>query len=148
MGDWKFDNYEKESFAGPIRARVALAESKNTVAVKVLSLVGLPAAHAIGQMPTAGLRERTALRLVNPHPTASPSQLYADMGLVDGLLMPPGGFRAFVRRQVLPPPEVLTEQARHAGKRRARSAVGHCAGVLARYTLSVARLARAPEAPH
>ena len=38
--------YEKESFAGPIRARVALAESKNTVAVKVLNLVGIPAAQA------------------------------------------------------------------------------------------------------
>jgi penicillin-binding protein 1A len=45
IGDWKFDNYEKESFAGPIRARVALAESKNTVAVKVLSMVGIPAAQ-------------------------------------------------------------------------------------------------------
>ena len=46
IGDWKFDNYEKESFAGPIRARLALAESKNTVAVKVLNLVGIPAAQA------------------------------------------------------------------------------------------------------
>ncbi|HVX95730.1 MAG TPA: PBP1A family penicillin-binding protein [Polyangia bacterium] len=46
IGDWKFDNFEKESFAGPIRARLALAESKNTVAVKVLNLVGIPAAQA------------------------------------------------------------------------------------------------------
>ncbi len=46
IGTWRFDNFEKESFAGPIRARVALAESKNTVAVKVLNLVGIPAAKA------------------------------------------------------------------------------------------------------
>jgi penicillin-binding protein 1A len=43
---WKPDNYEKDSFAGPIRVRTALAESKNTVAIKVLDLVGIPAARA------------------------------------------------------------------------------------------------------
>jgi len=42
---WKPDNYEKDSFAGPIRVRTALAESKNTVAIKVLDLVGIPAAR-------------------------------------------------------------------------------------------------------
>jgi penicillin-binding protein 1A len=46
IGTWKFDNFEKESFAGPIRARVALADSKNTVAVKVLNMIGIPAAQA------------------------------------------------------------------------------------------------------
>jgi penicillin-binding protein 1A len=43
---WKPDNYEKDSFSGPIRVRTALAESKNTVAIKVLDLVGIPAARA------------------------------------------------------------------------------------------------------
>jgi penicillin-binding protein 1A len=44
---WKPDNYEKDSFEGPIRVRAALAESKNTVAIKVLDLVGIPDARAI-----------------------------------------------------------------------------------------------------
>jgi hypothetical protein len=67
------------------------------------------------------------------------------MGLIDGLLTPRGGFGAFVRRQVLPPPEVLDQQARQAARRRARSSFGRAAGVLARYGLTVAHLARAPE---
>jgi hypothetical protein len=116
------------------------------VAVAVAErIVGLPAARVIGNMPTLGLRERMAVRLANPNPRSSPSQLYADMGLIDGLLTPRGGFGAFVRRQVLPPPEVLDQQARQAARRRARSSFGRAAGVLARYGLTVAHLARAPE---
>jgi Uncharacterised nucleotidyltransferase len=107
--------------------------------------VGLPAARIVGEMPKQGLRERMAVRLANPNPRSSSSQLYADMGLIDGLLMPRGGFGAFVRRQVLPPPEVLDQQARHGARRRARSSLGRGAGVLARYGLTMARLTRAPE---
>jgi penicillin-binding protein 1A len=43
---WKPQNYEKEEFRGPVRARVALAHSINTVAIKVLSDVGIPEATA------------------------------------------------------------------------------------------------------
>jgi penicillin-binding protein 1A len=38
---WKPQNFEKDEFDGPIRLRKALAESKNTVAVKLLLDVGL-----------------------------------------------------------------------------------------------------------
>src|SRR5262249_51169634 len=38
---WKPQNFEKDEFAGPISLRKALAESKNTVAVKLLIDVGL-----------------------------------------------------------------------------------------------------------
>jgi penicillin-binding protein 1A len=41
--DWKPQNYEKEEFRGPVRLRVALAHSINTVAIKVLDQLGLPA---------------------------------------------------------------------------------------------------------
>jgi penicillin-binding protein 1A len=44
---WKPQNYEKEEFRGPIRVRTALAESINTVAVKVLSDVGIPQARTV-----------------------------------------------------------------------------------------------------
>jgi penicillin-binding protein 1A len=43
---WKPQNYEKEAFRGPVRVRTALAESINTVAIKVLSDVGLDATRA------------------------------------------------------------------------------------------------------
>ena len=42
---WKPQNYEKE-FLGPVRVRTALAHSVNTVAIKVLSQVGLADARA------------------------------------------------------------------------------------------------------
>jgi penicillin-binding protein 1A len=43
---WKPQNYEKEEFRGPVRVRTALAHSINTVAIKVLSDVGLDQARA------------------------------------------------------------------------------------------------------
>ena len=49
---WKPQNYEKEEFRGPVRVRTALAESINTVAIKVLSDVG----------PRPGARGRHARR--------------------------------------------------------------------------------------
>jgi hypothetical protein len=107
--------------------------------------VGLPGAEIIGDMPKLGLRERMAVRLANPNPRSSQSQLYADVGLIDGLLTPSGGFGAFVRRQVLPPAEVLEQQAEHGERPRARSSVGRCAGMLARYSARIVRLTRPPE---
>jgi hypothetical protein len=118
------------------------------VAVEVAErMVGLPATQLVGEMPKLGLRERMAVRLANPNPRSSSSQLYADMGLIDGLLMPKGGLGAFVRRQLLPPPEVLDQQARHGGRRQARSRLERGAGVLARYGLRMTRLTRTPETP-
>jgi hypothetical protein len=116
------------------------------VAVEVAErMVGLPAARIVGDMPRLGARERVAARLANPNPRSSLSQLYADMGLIDGLLMPSGGFGAFMRRQVLPPPEVLDQHAQHSARRRARSSLGRGAGVLGRYGLTMARLMRPRE---
>jgi hypothetical protein len=124
----------------PALARVipaAVKAAENTV--------GLPAAQIIGHMPKLDLRERMAVRLANPNPHASQSQLYAEVGLIDGLLMPRGGLGAFIRRQVILPPEVLDELDRRAPKRRARSPLGRGAGMLGRYGLAVARLVHAPE---
>ncbi len=108
-------------------------------------MVGLPARHIVESRPKLDLRERIAVRLANPNPHSSQSQLYADMGLIDGLLTPPGGFGAFVRRQILPPREVLDQHARHGARRRRRSSLGRSTGVLARYGLAMARLVRPPE---
>jgi hypothetical protein len=128
-----------------LRAYPALARVI-PVAVEVAEqMVGLPAAQIIGEMPRLDLRERMAVRLANPNPDSSLSQLYADMGLIDGLLMPPGGFGAFVRRQVLPPREVREAQARHRARRRPRSSLSRGTGIVARYGLTMTRLMRAPE---
>jgi Uncharacterised nucleotidyltransferase len=125
----------------PALARVIPAALK--VAEKT---VALPAAQLTADMHKLGARERVAVRLANPNPHSSPSQLYADMGLIDGLLAPSDGFGAFVRRQLLPPREVLDQQAQHGAKPRARWPLTRCAGVLARYSLTMTRLMRAPEA--
>jgi hypothetical protein len=123
------------AFARVVPAAVRAAE--NTV--------GLPAAQVIGYGPKMDLRERMSVRLANPNPRSSRSQLYADMGLIDGLLMPRGGFGAFVRRQVILPPEVLKELDQRAPKQRPRSPMRRGAGMLGRYGLTMTRLIRAPE---
>jgi hypothetical protein len=108
-------------------------------------MVGVPARHIVEDVAKLDLRERVAVRLANPNPHSSQSQLYADMGLIDGLLTPRGGFGAFVRRQIIPPREVLDQHARHRARRRRRSSLGRGTGVLARYGLAMARLVRPPE---
>jgi len=125
------------ALARVVPAAVAVAEK----------VVGLPAAQLIGDTHRLGVRERVAVRLANPNPQSSQSQLYADMGLIDGLLAPPRGFRAFVRRQLLPPSEVLDQNARHGARSRPRSSLSRGAGVVGRYGLSMTHLLRAPEMP-
>jgi hypothetical protein len=143
LGAW-WDVYGSDLPSGALgellSAYPALARAIQAAAVAAERTVGLPAARIIGDGQKLGLRDRIAVRLANPNPHTSQSQLYADIGLLDGLLMPKGGFGAFVRRQVLPPSEVLEQQARHAARRRARSPLGRAVGVLGRYGLTMARL--------
>ncbi len=87
---WKPDNYEKDSFAGPIRVRTALAESKNTVAIKVLDLVGIPAARAAAarfgittSIPEdAGLALALGVASVKPIDMANAYATFASGGLI------------------------------------------------------------------
>lgn len=51
---WKPENFEKDSFDGPMTLRKALAESKNTVAVKLLIEVGLDKVREVAR--AAGLQ--------------------------------------------------------------------------------------------
>jgi penicillin-binding protein 1A len=44
---WKPQNYDKDNFRGPVRLRTALALSINTVAIKLLSDVGMDATRAM-----------------------------------------------------------------------------------------------------
>jgi hypothetical protein len=127
----------------PAFGRVIPAAAK--VAERV---VGLPAARVLGDAPKLRLRSRMAMRLADPNPRASLHQLYADAGLIDGLLMPPGAFGAFIRRNVVPPREVLDEYARHSLDGKATSPLGYCLRILIRYGLALARIVRGPERAH
>lgn len=119
----------------PELARVILAS-----AAVAENVVGLPAADLTRVGSELGFRGRAAVRLANPHPRSSQSQLYADMGLIDALLMPQKDLCRFVRRQLIPPVDVREEQARHGARRRARSPVGRAAGILLRYGRTITRL--------
>jgi hypothetical protein len=114
------------------------------VAVRVAEqMVGLPADHLTERGRCLGARGRVALHLADPYPRSSEAQLYADMGLIDGLLAPPGTFRAFLRRQVILPPEVLRQRALSIPGQ-SDSMVGHGARVLARFGLAMTRLINVP----
>ncbi len=106
--------------------------------------VGLPAAQLFAKAPKAGLRDRIARRLAAPNPRGSEPQLHAEMGLVDGLLMPPGDFRAFARRQILLPSHEARDKLNGNGngwgsRLRYDARVLVRCGVLGRYALAVAK---------
>jgi hypothetical protein len=122
----------------------ALARALAVSAAVAHKLVGLP---ALTGMPEPGLRDRAAIRLANPNPHTSRAQLYADIGVIDALLMPRGELGAFIRRQVLPSRTVLKERTRVARQRRGGTRPGHAVRVVARYAFTAARLVRAPEGP-
>jgi hypothetical protein len=111
------------------------------VAAKVAeNVVGLPTTQVISAMRKLRVRDRVAVRLANPHPHTSQPQLYADMGLIDGLLMPRGSLRAFIKRHLMPPQAVLDERARRTPERRRTSPLGHSVRVLGRYGLAMCRV--------
>ena len=85
---WKPQNYEKEEFRGPVRVRTALAESINTVAIKVLSDVGLDQARAVATRvgitspiaPDIGLSLALGSLTVTPLELANVYATFADGG--------------------------------------------------------------------
>jgi hypothetical protein len=148
LGAW-WDVYGSDLPSGGLTellsAYPALSRVIRTSAVAAERTVGLPARRIIGDGQKLNVRDRMAVRLANPDPHSSQSQVYADIGLIDGLLTPPGGFGAFLRRNVLLSPEVLEQQARHAARQRARSPLGRGVGVLGRYALTMTRLLQRPD---
>jgi hypothetical protein len=136
----------EDALGGVLRGYPKLARVMPTAIRAAEKIVGLPAAQIVGRMPRLALRQRMAVRLANPHPKSSKAQIYADIGLIDGLLMPPDSFGEFMRRNLLPPRKVLDQQAQHASRLRARSSFGRGAGMLVRYGLTMTRLLRASEA--
>jgi len=129
------DALERLLVSYPALRRAVLAAA--SVAERV---VGLPAVQITPRGVVPGLRVRMACALANPNPRARRAQLYADAGLIDWLLAPPGGLPDVVRRQVLLPRAVRVEHARQAGERRVVTSLGHGARVLTRYAFGLVRL--------
>jgi hypothetical protein len=128
-----------------IRAYPALEHVLLAAATVAERTVGLPLDRLTEHGAELGRRGRVAVLLANTDPRSSEPQLYADMGLIDGLLAPPGGFGAFVKRQVIPPREVLHERAQKAQQQRVSSTLGHSVRTLGRYGLAMAGLLCTPK---
>jgi Uncharacterised nucleotidyltransferase len=116
-----------------------------TASLKVSErIVGLPASRILGAAPKLMVRDRLAIRLADPNPTARRAQLHADMGFIDGLLAPTRDLGKFVRRQILLPRGVFRQYARHADFH-ARSPLDYAVRVLARYGIAGLRALRRSE---
>ncbi len=114
---WKPQNYEKDEFRGPVRVRTALAHSINTVAIKVLSDVGIPDARAmatrlgitspmaddLGLAMALGAMTVTPLELANAYGTFASGGLRGQPTLVRALgteKMPPPKLEPVLKPEV------------------------------------------------
>lgn len=136
--DVQAEAFERAVLAYPQLARAAVAAAQ-----AAHDVVGLPL-ERLGGNVRLDWRARIAVRLANPNPSSSQAQVYADMGLIDGLLIPPKGFRSFLRRQVVPARARIREGA-HDSTWLERSSVMHCLRVVSRYGLALMRLLLAPK---
>jgi hypothetical protein len=127
-----------------VRAYPELDRVARAAAAVAQRVVGLPSERILSERPL-DRRARIAARLANPHPHSSQAQVYADMGLIDGLLAPRGGLPAFVRRQIVPLRSVIDGETHtpHQGG----SAFLRGARVIGRYGLALARLIVSPKEP-
>ncbi|HEX7508576.1 MAG TPA: PBP1A family penicillin-binding protein [Polyangia bacterium] len=94
---WKPQNHDKDNFRGPIRLRTALANSINTVAIKLLSDVGilsvrelaaragldLPPPEKLDLSLALGTATVTPIELSNAYATFAAAGLWADTRLVN-----------------------------------------------------------------
>jgi penicillin-binding protein 1A len=106
---WKPQNYEKEEFRGPVRVRTALAHSINTVAIKVLSEVGIDQAIAFAMRVgvTTPIKSDVGLSLALGSPVVTPLELanvYATFAS-GGIVGQPVSIRA-IGGEAQPPPQL------------------------------------------
>jgi penicillin-binding protein 1A len=107
---WKPQNYEKEEFRGPVRVRTALAQSINTVAIKVLSDVGLDPVRAFATRvgitspiaPDVGLSLALGSLVVTPLELTNAYATFAS----GGMMAPPVLIRALGNTKEAAPPPV------------------------------------------
>lgn len=117
-----------------------LAPALTAALARANSTVGLPRSLSRHEL---GSRQRIAVQLAAREPVyGSREQLFAEIGLIDGLLAPPGGLAAFVRRQVVPPRDVIRERAEKDGEAPVASPLTYGLSMLARFGLALASLLR------
>jgi hypothetical protein len=104
------------------RAHPELAPALIAAASHAEDMGGLTRGSLVSTTSSLSRRQRVALRLANPWLAGSRPQIAADVSLVDLLLSPRGGFRPFVRRQLLPPEDPPRERYAHAARVVARYA--------------------------
>jgi len=143
LGAW-WDRRGSQVEAGALAELVAryprLRPALATAARMATRAVGLP--PATGLEPPA--RGRLAIDLARHAPLVrSQEQLFAQIGLIDGLLSPRRGRRAFLRRQIAPPREVIEGRALKNGRTgRPPSPAGFAVRTLLRFGLTLAALLR------
>lgn len=145
LSGW-WDNFGEQldidAFCDLLSAYPTLQEAISTALIVAEKVTGLPAA-ALLKRTTPGRRSRLAVRLSDPYPYPSRQQLYAEIGLIDGLLTPLRQLGAFAKRQIFPPPEVIREHADRAqGVAIGRPA--YAVRILARFALALGRLLHLP----
>jgi Uncharacterised nucleotidyltransferase len=106
------------------------------------ALTGMPARALVSEFERLDARAWLAVRLANPNPRQSLTQLHADVALVDWLLAPKGGQREFLHRQLLISREILEYHAMRAERAEVGTPLGHGGRVLARNVLAMPRLVR------
>jgi Uncharacterised nucleotidyltransferase len=148
LGAW-WDIYRPElppaALDEVLRLYPSLSHAVRVAARVAEGTVGISASLLISDLERSTVRDRVAARMANPHPNSSQAQLYAEKGLVDGLLTPTRDLDGFIRRELLPPRAVREVQARHARRQHTRSIIGRAVGILGRYAFTLARLVRRPE---
>jgi hypothetical protein len=119
-------------------AHPALAPALTAALARGKSTVGVPRSLSPSKL---GSRQRIAVQLAIREPVyRSREQLFAEIGLIDGLLTPPSGLGAFVRRQIFPPREVIRERAEKDGDAPVASPFAYGLSVLTRFCLALASL--------
>lgn len=117
----------------------ALRRALLAAALVLDGAVGLPSALLLSDR-SRSRRTRTAVRLANWTVTGEVDQVSANITLVDWLLAPTGGSRAFARRALLPPAarvDAMYGLSAAARWRRAFWRVAHVPKLLARYALAL-----------
>jgi hypothetical protein len=147
LGGW-WDRFGTEVRNGALDETIAaypeLAAALTTAKARASSAIGLLASLSRREL---GPRQRIAVRLATREPVyRSREQLFAEIGLIDGLLTPPRGLAAFARRQIVPPREVICERAEKSGETPVASPLVYGLSVLARFGLVVASLLHRPQA--
>jgi hypothetical protein len=137
----RFGNEVDEGAIGQVsRDYPALGRVLRAAVLAGEQVVGLPARRLTGPARPAS-RERLARRLADPFPRVGEKQAYAEMSLIDGLLMPPGNLIPFIRRQVLVPAERDSPASSPSGgwpsAARVRAVLVRC-GIFIRFLLAVA----------